>query len=167
MGVAAAAGDRVPRHPIAIVTGFRHVFPRNRLPEARPAGAGVELGLRAEQRRIAADAAEEAALMQVPCGAAEGTLGAGAARHFVGDRRKLTPPLGVGLDDARDGHLAGFVAMDVKLDDGHAAWSIRRGDLFRRKDRPASQSQVGRATRRRNNQCPPFQILFSSFDRQF
>ena len=60
MGVALGASHLVARHPQAGVAVSLDVLLGDGLPEARPAGAGVELGRRREQRILAAHAAEYA-----------------------------------------------------------------------------------------------------------
>src|SRR5580700_10925444 len=56
MRVAEAAGNRGALHAERRVRDFEHIFLGNRLPEAGPASAGLELGIGAEERRAAADA---------------------------------------------------------------------------------------------------------------
>src|SRR5438067_9981934 len=63
----------------------------------RPAGAGIELGVRAEELGAAAHAAVHALVVVVPVLAAERLLGALLARHVVLHRRELLAPLGVGF----------------------------------------------------------------------
>src|SRR5262249_35278239 len=47
----------------------------DRLPEARPTGAGVELGAGVEQGLAAADATVDAGVLRIPVGPTEGPLG--------------------------------------------------------------------------------------------
>ena len=61
MGLALVAHDLDPPHAVARVGHFAHGLAIDRLPEARPTGAGIELGLGTEQRRAAADATIDAA----------------------------------------------------------------------------------------------------------
>src|SRR6185312_3890792 len=65
--------------------------------EAGPAAAGVELGLRLEQRSIAGGAVVQAIGVVVGQGAGEGTLRALFAHHVVLLRRELGAPFGVSL----------------------------------------------------------------------
>src|SRR5687768_3964620 len=75
VGVAAAASHLDPPHAVAVVLVQPDVLAVDRLPEARPAGARVELGAGVEQRLVAADAVEDAVGLRVPEFAREGTLG--------------------------------------------------------------------------------------------
>ena len=64
--------------------------------EARPAGAALELGLRAEERQVAAGAVKAAlALLGVERARAR-ALGALVAQHLVGGGREALLPLGIG-----------------------------------------------------------------------
>jgi len=74
-----------------------YVFRRNRDPEAGPAGAGVELGIREEQRRVAADAAVETVIVVLPEAAGAGQFGVGAARDVERLLTELSEPLFVCL----------------------------------------------------------------------
>ena len=56
MSVATAAQNLVPLHPMGVVPLRFDIFFRDGLVEARPARAGLELGLGIEKNRIAADA---------------------------------------------------------------------------------------------------------------
>src|SRR3990172_6465009 len=71
----------------------------DRSPIGRPAGARVELGLRAEQLAAAADAAVDAFVLAIVIVPAEGALGALLAGHVVLHGRELGTPLGIGLGD--------------------------------------------------------------------
>src|SRR5262245_42831947 len=97
--VAAAAHDLGAAHEPAVVRVLGHAALRHRRPEARPAGAGVELRRAVEQRLAAADAAVDAVGLVVPVLAGEGALGALAARHLELLRRQLLAPLGFSLLD--------------------------------------------------------------------
>src|SRR5260221_5204489 len=79
VGVAAAANDLGPHHEMAFIGHERDAVVVERLPETRPAGAGLELGLRVEQRLTAADAGVCACFVVVPVFAAEGPFGPFAA----------------------------------------------------------------------------------------
>src|SRR5271167_213370 len=46
VSIAAAAGDRIALHPKGAVAGLDDIHGRYRLPEAGPAGSGIEFGLR-------------------------------------------------------------------------------------------------------------------------
>src|SRR5436305_816282 len=69
--------------------------------EARPAGTGLELRVRAEQLGAAARAAVDAVLLVVHVAAREWRLGALASQHLVLLRCQLLAPLLVGLIDLR------------------------------------------------------------------
>src|SRR5271170_8356033 len=58
--LAALAGHIGALHPEGVVAALQDIQTRDRLPEARPAGARIELGARVEQNRGAADAGVEA-----------------------------------------------------------------------------------------------------------
>src|SRR5688572_32778208 len=76
MGAAFVAGDfGAPHHEAMVVLGG-DVFFRHRRPEARPAGAGVKLGIGAEQLVAAAGAAVHAFVVMVPILAGKSALGA-------------------------------------------------------------------------------------------
>jgi hypothetical protein len=64
--VAAAAGDGGALHAEAAVGRFDDILRRDRFPEAGPAGVRFELGRRGKQRRVAADAAEQSVVVQIP-----------------------------------------------------------------------------------------------------
>ena len=86
-------------HAETPVFQLHNIFPRDRLPEARPARTGVELGLRREKRRITANAAIDPLLMEIPVGT--------RVRHFsissAGDIKRiggeLSSPLRLALDN--------------------------------------------------------------------
>src|SRR5262249_49889882 len=71
----------------------------DRLPEARPPGAGIELGLRFEERRAASRALVEALLLRRVVLAREGALRAVLPQHPVLLGRQALPPLLVAQDD--------------------------------------------------------------------
>ena len=52
-------------HAVARVLDVDDVLLGDRLPEARPAGAGIEFRVGSEERGVAADAAEDAGLVLV------------------------------------------------------------------------------------------------------
>src|ERR1700733_9533716 len=82
MGVAALAGNGRTIHSEGAVAYLRDIDRRDRLPEAGPPGAGIELGVRIVERRVAANAAEQAIGFQIPGRARERCLGIGMPRHF-------------------------------------------------------------------------------------
>src|SRR5438132_3754678 len=80
VGVTAAAANLRALHEPAIIRMSRDSVFADRLPETRPAGAGVKLRFRVEERLAAADASVEAGLLGVPVRAGEGPLCPLAAR---------------------------------------------------------------------------------------
>src|SRR5579864_1518746 len=98
MAAAAAAMHLGPRHAEGAVLGGGDGIVQ-RLVEARPAGAALELGLGGEQRQVAASAGEDALAMLLQKRARPGTFGAFLAQDFILLRRELRPPFGVGLLD--------------------------------------------------------------------
>src|SRR5215469_7462108 len=95
VSIATAAGHGSAHHAEARVAQLFYVLLRDRLPEARPAGTGLELGIGVEQRRITADAAIQTGLVVVPVLAGEGHLGAVMTGDLESVGRKLLAPLGL------------------------------------------------------------------------
>src|SRR5205814_5391437 len=108
MGITAAALDRRSLHPQAEVGALNDVPLLDWLPETRPPGPRIELGLGTEERGVAADAAIQTLVVQVPGGAREGTFGTLMTRHFERDRRQQAAPLVLAFHELRD--LSGFPA---------------------------------------------------------
>src|SRR5439155_1265974 len=75
------------------------------LKEARPARAGIKLGVGAEQVEITGDTTIQPRLVIVPILAAERPFGAFLARNPVLLGSETFLPFGVGLDDFLDGHI--------------------------------------------------------------
>src|SRR5216683_7943210 len=75
------------------------ILGRDRLPEARPSGARVELGIRAEQRRPAADASVEPLRAQFIIIVRERPLRAPLSGHVVLLGGELLSPFSVAFDD--------------------------------------------------------------------
>src|SRR5262249_33436079 len=97
--VAGGAADLDPPHAVARVDlGLDRVLPGG-LEEARPAGAGVELRVGAEQLGAARTAPEDAVLLHAVEAARRGRLGRSAAKNRVAVGIALLPPLLVGLTD--------------------------------------------------------------------
>src|SRR6185436_13258267 len=93
MRVAGGAAHLDPAHAVAVVDlGLDRILLR-RLEEAGPAGAGVELRVRAEELRPARAAAEHAVLLDEVEVARPGRLGGRAAKDRVAVRVELLPPL--------------------------------------------------------------------------
>src|ERR1700722_8217729 len=105
MGVTFGAGDCGADHPESCVADFGYVFGGNRRPETRPSRARFELGGGIEERVVAADAAVDALVVQVPTFSRKGDFGVGIAGNVEDTGRKLLAPLAFGLDDLRDAGL--------------------------------------------------------------
>ena len=85
--IALPAPDFDAPHSVGAV-GFRlDVFVRDRRPETRPSGAGLELRIGTEQRTATADTAIEAFLMQIVVFARKGELCVGTPGNGVLRRR--------------------------------------------------------------------------------
>src|ERR1700733_3527392 len=114
-------------HSQAVVTALHDVLLGDRLPEAGPAGAGIELGARVEQLRAAADAGIQSIGVILVIRAAEGWLGPLVARDGIGQQRQLLAPLRIGLPHARhtDGALALAIGGEL-LDGDGVTWRTGR-----------------------------------------
>src|SRR5215510_9400720 len=99
MSVAAAAQDLDPAHAMTGIGFGLDVLFRHRRPEAGPARARIELGLRAEQFLPAAGANVDAFLVIVPEFASESAFGPFLAHHLKLQRRQYLLPFIVGLYD--------------------------------------------------------------------
>src|SRR4029079_9291139 len=77
VAAAVLADDLRAAHAVRVVLAHLDVLVQLGLGEARPAGAGLELGRRVEQLGAAARAAVDAVVMAVPVAAGEGPLGPG------------------------------------------------------------------------------------------
>src|ERR1700678_2107980 len=75
---------------------------RNGRPKAGPAGAGIKLGIGAEDGGVAADAAKEASLMHLKKRTAERYVGALLARHIILLGAELLAPFAAGPDHFLD-----------------------------------------------------------------
>src|SRR3984957_1676892 len=85
------------------------------LGEAGPPGAGVELGVRAEQLAATAGAPVVAVLMVVDVLTREGVLGVRLTQHAVLHRGQLLAPLLVRLGDIADGGLGTDAGLAHRL----------------------------------------------------
>src|ERR1700676_764246 len=119
MAVALRAQHFGADHAVADVALFVNVVLRRRLGKARPAAAGIEFGIRFEQRLSAAGADIGAGPPFMLVFAGERPLGRLLAQHRVLHRRQFLPPLGLVLLD-----LAGR-----RLDVGHGVSLTRREAL--------------------------------------
>ncbi len=78
------AQDFGSHHAVAAIDLFCHMLGVQCLEITGPAATGIKLGIRGEQRRIAAHAGVNARLMMIPELAGKCAFGCGMARHFVG-----------------------------------------------------------------------------------
>jgi hypothetical protein len=99
VGVTTAAEHFNTYHPVTLVTFFSDRFIVDRLEVTGPTCAGVELGIRVEQRGSAADAAVDAVafiIIELP---AERGFGAVFTADVVGFGREFLTPLLFGFGD--------------------------------------------------------------------
>src|SRR5205823_1306255 len=99
VGIAVRAVHLDAPHPVAAVLLGRDAFLAQRLPEARPARPGFELGVGAEEILTAADALVSALPLEVVVLPRESALRALLARHGELLRRELPLPLLLALDN--------------------------------------------------------------------
>src|SRR5689334_1499263 len=99
MAATAGAANFCPHHPVRGVGVNLDRLGGGGLVEARPAGTGLELRVRAEERRSAPGTVVHAVVLHVPVPAGERPLSPLAAKDLVLLRRQLLAPLGVGLLD--------------------------------------------------------------------
>ena len=66
MSLTSSAGNRGSHHAQRHIGNFMDILFGDWLPKARPAGAGFELCVRIEESRVAADAAVQPLIVQVP-----------------------------------------------------------------------------------------------------
>src|SRR5215469_8852990 len=85
-----------------MVGAREEILGRDRLPKARPSGAGIEFGLRAKQRRSTANASVEPLRAQFIILIRKRPLSSPLAGHVVLLGRKLPLPFGVTLHDPAD-----------------------------------------------------------------
>src|SRR5579871_1009147 len=105
MRIAKLAFHSGAAHAKSAVSNGRHIFFGNWLVKTGPAGAGLKLGIRAEERRATAHAAIDPRLMVVPVLAGKSHLRAIFARYIVSARRKLLLPLALTLHHLGNVHL--------------------------------------------------------------
>src|SRR4051794_20214388 len=98
MSAAAAAMHRGSLHEERVVSGGADRV-RQRLPETRPAGSALVLGVRREQRQVAARAGERTLALFLVERARAGAFRALPAQHVVLRRRETAAPLLVALAD--------------------------------------------------------------------
>lgn len=145
VAVAAGAADRGTPHAKAAVANLHHVAAGNRLPEAGPASAGVELGGRIVQRSSTGDAAEQALGRWLLVLAIEGHLSPVAAHDLVGGRRESLAPLRIGKDQL--GHpartqIAAVIGKDLQQHvAGLADRRVGSGEQPRRQQATAGKQQ--------------------------
>src|SRR5262249_38360770 len=107
VAVTAGTEDLGSDHAVGVVDFRGHVLLGHGPEETRPASAGVELGVRGEQRQATADAGVDALTFVVQQGAAEGTLRALTAGNADLLGRQLLRPLLIRL-----GYPGGFDGTD-------------------------------------------------------
>src|SRR5579859_999682 len=111
MTVAARAAHRRPFPAETAVACLDHVFLRDRLPEAGPSRARVELRRRIEQRRVTGGTAIKSRYRRLLVCAAEGALSTVAAHHVVRIVGKTLVPLRIVEHELA--HMAGAEVMTV------------------------------------------------------
>src|SRR6516164_8922202 len=99
MRIASRAPNLGAFHQERVVGTRDDILRCNRLPEARPSSARIEFGLRAEQRRSAANASVEPLRVQFVILIHEWPLSAPLAGHIVLLGGKSLFPFGVAFDD--------------------------------------------------------------------
>jgi hypothetical protein len=97
--IAALAGHRNAPHAEADIRTFQDIVFRDRLPEARPTGAGFELGAGVEQDRLATDAIIQSFGVLVPQCTGKRPLGSGPSSDVERLGGQLLPPLRLAPDD--------------------------------------------------------------------
>src|SRR5579872_2365276 len=105
MRVAQSTGDCSANHSQAQIPGLANVLPGNRRPETGPTGSRLEFCVGAEQGIIAADAAVEALVVQIPISAGIRHLRIGVTRDLEFAWRKLLSPLVLSLNDFGHAHF--------------------------------------------------------------
>src|SRR5687767_8502796 len=101
MSIAPRAEDFDPAHSIGAVLLVDDVLCRDWLKKTGPAGAGIELRVRGEERQVAANAGVDALSFVVEQCAAKRPFGAFASCNFVLLAGELLAPFGIALLDAR------------------------------------------------------------------
>src|ERR1700727_610887 len=86
MSITKPARNCCALHAQASICRFNHILLGDRLPEAGPPGTRFEFGIGMEDSRLAADAAVETAVMQIPRIPCIRALRAGLASYLVGNR---------------------------------------------------------------------------------
>jgi hypothetical protein len=86
-------------HAETPVFQLHNIFPRDRLPEARPARTRVELGLRRKKRRTTANATIDPLLVKIPVGTGVSHFGISSAGDIKRIGGELSSPLHLALDD--------------------------------------------------------------------
>src|ERR1035438_6701774 len=111
MRVTEAAGNGGADHDQASIHLIDYILFRDGLPEAGPAGAGVELSVGTEEGQVTADAAKKAVIVLIEQFAGEGPLGVSVARNPVGGPGELALPFRIGLVEAGYGDCASSLAI--------------------------------------------------------
>src|ERR1700677_3851157 len=89
MRIAISTGDRRAVHPETLIMYLYDVFRCDRLPEAWPSSAGFKLSVRAEDSRVATNAAVETAVMVIPGVTRIGSLRASVAGDLEWNRGEV------------------------------------------------------------------------------
>ena len=139
--VAPGAVDFRAPHEEGVVLARADVV-RDGCMKTRPAGAGLELGVRVEQLQVTGDAAINTRLVVVQVLAGEGAFGAVLAGNAILLRREELLPFGVGPGDFLNRHIRGCVLGDCL-----------RG-IARDLRRPAAGQQSGHAESEQSRRSP-------------
>lgn len=130
VSVAFGAGNCGAGYAESRVADFGYVLGSDGRPETRPSCAGFEFRGGIEKRVVAADAAVDAFVVQVPVFSSEGDFGVGVARDVEDAKAELLPPLVRSLDDLRGRDFFQALAGVGEQDDGDVLGlgnCIRRG----------------------------------------
>ena len=114
-----------PVHAQAVVVRRLHVRRIDRCVKARPAGAGVVLRLRREERQSAPGTPVNARLLMIPVCAGEGRLGAMLPQNAVLLRRQQSPPFSFGARDLLNGHCPKPVVLKDPVLSIHYFFTIK------------------------------------------
>jgi hypothetical protein len=101
MRIAPATGNCYPDHAEAGIPDFYNVFLGNWLPEAGPAGAGLEFRVGIEKSGVTADATEYTLVMNIQKFTGEWPFGSRMARYFKRIRGQLPLPIRVAFLNLR------------------------------------------------------------------
>src|ERR1043166_5027541 len=156
MGIAATTGYRRSNHGERRVEMLLDVASIEGGPETGPAGARLELALRAEERGLAANAAIQPFRMKVPRRARERTLCVGMTGDFERDRRQLPPPLALALHHLRQ---VADTLLEARVRELGDRYELRRagrspGIRTKRRQRRSTESDACTAQRHHDHRPP-------------